>query len=147
MLICGVEIKGLEAVIALLEYDNNIFTIPDCRVRKIEFNKQNRTSDIRYFQKTFAKLTEDYKINNVVIKERPLKGKFAGGALGFKMEASLQLISSLNVKTLSNNDLKTSLKQNPIPIEFSETGYKVFQKTAFEVAYAEHMLIQYPAKD
>ncbi|OFA30461.1 hypothetical protein BAE46_10850 [Glaciecola punicea] len=139
MKICGIEIKGTEAVICLLSYQDGLFTIPDCRVRKVDFSKENKTSDIRYFQSTFAKLTEDYKINKVIIKERPLKGKFAGGGLGFKMESAIQLISSLNVELMSATALKESLKRNPVTVSFGETGLKIFQQNAFEIAYAAHM--------
>ncbi|GAB56265.1 hypothetical protein GPUN_2150 [Glaciecola punicea ACAM 611] len=139
MKICGIEIKGTEAVICLLSYQDGLFTIPDCRVRKVDFSKENKTSDIRYFQSTFAKLTEDYKINKVIIKERPLKGKFAGGGLGFKMESAIQLISSLDVELMSATALKESLKRNPVTVSFGETGLKIFQQNAFEIAYAAHM--------
>jgi hypothetical protein len=139
MKICGIEIKGTEAVICLLSYQDGLFTIPDCRVRKVDFSKENKTSDIRYFQNTFAKLAEDYKMNKVVIKERPLKGKFAGGGLGFKMESAIQLISSLDVELMSATALKESLKRNPVTVSFSETGLKIFQQNAFEIAYAAHM--------
>lgn len=143
MRICGVEIKGTEAVICILDYYEGLFTIPDCRVRKVDFSKQNRASDITYFQTTFAKLAEDYKIEKVVIKERPLKGKFAGGALGFKMEAAIQLIQHLDVELISSTHLKSSLKRNPVSVSFADTGLKIFQQNAFEVAYATHMNIEY----
>lgn len=143
MKICGVEIKGTEAVICLLSYQDGLFSIPDCRVRKIDFSKQNKTTDILYFQKTFAKLVEDYQIEKVIIKERPLKGKFAGGALGFKMEASIQLIQNLDVELITPTELKASLKRNPVTVSFSETGLKIFQQHAFEVAYACHMNLVY----
>lgn len=143
MKICGVEIKGTEAVICLLAYQDGLFSIPECRVRKIDFQKQNRSSDIRYFQATFAKLIEDYKIDKVIIKERPLKGKFAGGALGFKMEAAIQLIEGLDVEVMTASILKESIKRNPVVVAFEETGLKIFQKTAFEVAYATHMNLIY----
>ncbi|MFT4655009.1 MAG: hypothetical protein ACI82S_002669 [Patiriisocius sp.] len=139
MKICGIEIKSTEAVICLLNYQDGLFSLPDCRVRKIDFNKQNKTTDIRYFQNTFAKLAEDYKISKVVIKERPLKGKFAGGGLGFKMEAAIQLIASLDVDLISATELKASLKRNPVTVSFAETGLKIFQQNAFELAYAAHM--------
>ncbi len=143
MRICGVEIKGTEAVICILHYQEGLFSIPDCRARKIDLNKQNKTSDIRYFQSTFAKLIEDYKVDKVVIKERQLKGKFAGGALGFKMEAAIQLIDNLDVELINPSLLKASLKKNPVTVSFAETGLKIFQQPAFEVAYAVHMNIQY----
>lgn len=147
MKICGIEIKGSEAVVCFLSYQDGLFSIPDCRVRKIDFNKQNKTSDIRYFQSTFAKLIEDYKIEKVVIKERPLKGKFAGGALGFKMESAIQLIKDLDVELISATELKSSLKRNPVTVNFSETGLKIFQQHAFEVAYATHMNLVYGTEE
>ena len=143
MRICGVEIKGTEAVICILHYQDGLFTIPDCRARKVEYNKQNRSSDLRYFQSTFAKLAEDYKVDKVIIKERPTKGKFAGGGLGFKMEAAIQLIDDLDVELINATLLKASLKKNPVTVSFNETGLKIFQQSAFEVAYAKHMNIEY----
>ena len=147
MKICAVEIKGSEAVICLLAYKDGLFSIPECRVRKVDFNKQNKTSDIRYFQSTFTKLAEDYKIEKVVIKERPLKGKFAGGALGFKMESAIQLITELDVELMSATELKASLKRNPVTVSFPDTGLKIFQQHAFEVAYATHMNLVYGTED
>ena len=136
MQVCGVEIKGTEAVISLLSISDGLFNIPDCRVRKIEYTKKNMTSDLRYFQATFAKLIEDYKVDAVIIKERPLKGKFAGGALGFKMEAAIQLIPDLDVHVMTNIDLKETLNRYPVPVDFSETGLKIFQQAAFNTAFA-----------
>ena len=73
MKICGVELKGSEAIVCLLSFKDGLFNLPECRVRKVEFNKRNSTGDIRYFQSTFSKLMADYGIDSVVIKERPLK--------------------------------------------------------------------------
>ena len=144
MKICGVEIKGSEAIVCLLSFKDGLFNLPECRVRKVEFNKRNSTGDLRYFQSTFSKLMVDYGIDAVVIKDRPLKGKFAGGALGFKMEAAIQLIDGLEVETMSPQVFKESIKRNPITVSFAETGLKVFQENAFAVAYAKHMNLQYP---
>ncbi len=143
MQVCGVELKGTEAIISLLSQQDGLFNIPDCRVRKIEYTKKNTTADLRYFQATFAKLIEDYKIDAVVIKERPLKGKFAGGALGFKMEAAIQLIADLDVRVISAIELKAILKHNPMPIAYADTGLKLFQEAAFNVAFA-HLVRQVP---
>nr|WP_136251790.1 DUF3010 family protein [Ningiella ruwaisensis] len=142
--ICGVDIKGTEAVICILDYREGLFTIPECRARKVEFSKKNRSSDLQYFQSSFAKLMTDYKVEQVVIKERPLSGKFSGGALGFKMEAAIQLIKDLDVITISPQRLKALLKRNPVAVEFGETGLKIFQEQAFHVAYAQHMAYEYP---
>jgi hypothetical protein len=40
---------------------------------------------------------------------------------------------------MSSTELKSSLKRNPVTVSFNETGLKVFQQSAFEIAYAAHM--------
>ncbi len=143
MKVCGVEIKGSEANLCLLTLDKGVFHIPECRARKLVFSKQGDAEELRKFQFAFAKLMEDYKIDTVAIKERPAKGKFAGSAAGFKMEAAIELIEALNVHILTATDMKASLKRNPIHIPFAETGLKVFQETAFATAFAFTMMQTY----
>jgi len=76
----------------------------------------------------------------VAIKERALKGKFAGGAIGFKLEAAIQLMDNMDVVVLSQKDIKLGLSENQLPILFAETGLKVFQETAFTTAYVAQVL-------
>ena len=91
---------------------------------------------MRHFQFTFAKFIEDYKVSQLVIKERPQKGKFAGGAVGFKIEAALQLIPGCQCSIISATEIKETIKRTPLPVDFKSTGLKVFQETAFTAAYA-----------
>jgi hypothetical protein len=91
---------------------------------------------MRHFQFTFAKFIEDYQVTQLVIKERPQKGKFAGGAVGFKIEAALQLIADCACATISATELKEKIKRHPLPVDFKDTGLKVFQETAFLTGYA-----------
>ncbi len=139
MRICGVELTGNDAVVCLLELEAGQFTLPECRVRKLSVPKAHSREDIQKFQATFAKLMEDYQIGKVVIRERMTKGKFAGGATSFKLEAAIQLLSKLEVSLMSPTAIKQVISENPLPIPFSETGLKVFQEPAFTVAYASHM--------
>ena len=83
---------------------------------------------------------EYYKVNKVAICERMPKVKFAGGAITFKLEAAIQLIPELDVDVLSPAQIKSTLKENKLPIAFENTGLKAFQKDAFIVAYVAHML-------
>ena len=80
----------------------------------------------------------DYKVATVAIRERQTKGKFAGGAVSFKLEAAIQLIPTLDVIVLSPVAIKAALKENRLPLLFSDTGLKVFQEAAFTVACAAH---------
>ncbi len=147
MKVCGVELKGSDAVICLLSMKDGIFDIPDCRVRKVSIDKTNSQSSLKFFQTTFAKLMSDYKIEKVVIRERPTKGKFAGSAIGFKLEAAIQLIDKLPVELITNLDIKESIKKNPLPVSFDDTGLKVFQESAFITAYGYLMHAHYSSPE
>ncbi len=69
------------------------------------------------------------------------KGKFAGGAISFKLEATIQLIDGidLEVRLLPTALIKSTLAANPLPVPFADTGLKAFQETAFTAAYVGHM--------
>jgi len=136
MKICSVELKSNEAIICLLSLADGLFALPDCRARRLTLNDVNSTEHLKKFQFDFAKLMTDYRVDKVVIRQRPTSGKFAGSAAGFKLEAAIQLIDGLEVETVSSALIKESLKHTPLPIPFSETGLKGFQEAAFTTAVA-----------
>ena len=140
MRICGVDLVGNDAVICLLFLEKKQFNIPECRVRKLTLAKDHSRGDLQYFKESFAKLMSDYKVEKVAIRERMPKGKFAGSAVSFKLEAVIQLISEIEVEVLTPSQIKTAQKESQLPIAFEDTGLKVFQKDAFTVAYASHIL-------
>jgi hypothetical protein len=140
MRICGVDLTGSDAVICLLELDKGQFNLLDCRVRKLMLKKGHSAKDLREFQFEFAKLMSDYRVDKVMIRERMPKGKFAGGAISFKLESAIQLIADLDVTLLSPSQIKSALSENPLPVRFSDTGLKVFQEVAFKTAYAAQRL-------
>ena len=133
---CGVEIKGSEAIICLMTKNHGLFELPDCRQNRFVLAKDAEQAQMRHFQFTFAKFIEDYQVTQLVIKERPQKGKFAGGAVGFKIEAALQLIAGCNCDIISATEIKEQIKRNPLMVDFKDTGLKVFQETAFLAGYA-----------
>lgn len=132
---CGIEIKSNEAILCLLTLTDGVFHLPDCRTRRLTL-ADTSAKGLKNFQNTFAKLVEDYKIDAVIIRQRQSKGKFAGSAIGFKLEAAIELINDLDVTIYSPTDIKESLRKNPIAVPFSETGLKQFQEPAFTTAYA-----------
>mgnify|MGYP000032360757 FL=1 len=98
MRVCGVELKGNDANICLLSMSEGLFDLPDCRVRRVSIENITTQAAIINFQFAFAKLVEDYQIDKVIIRQRNMKGKFSGGAVGFKLEAAIELIENLNVE-------------------------------------------------
>lgn len=136
MRVCGVEIKGSEAILCLMELNEGLFSLPDSRQVRFQLVHDQDQEAFRKFQFSLAKLAQDYKINTFVVRERAQKGKFAGSAIGFKIEAALQLIADVDTVVVSNTILKEKLSRFPVPIDFKETGLKGFQEPAFNTAYA-----------
>ena len=96
MKVCGVDLKGNEAIVSLVSLADGLFHLPDCRTRRLTL-ADTSAKGLKSFQSTFAKLVEDYKIDAVIIRQRQSKGKFAGSAIGFKLEVFQFLGPELSV--------------------------------------------------
>ncbi|MCL2915751.1 DUF3010 family protein [Shewanella corallii] len=138
MRICGVELKGGEAIICLLSQDGDTFNIPDCRKQSFQVSHAETTESMVDFHFAFKKLVEDYKVDEVALIAREQKGKFAGSAVSFKLEAAIQLCD-LPVTLIAPHDVKAQLKRNPPQVDFVGLELKKFQQPAFEVAFALQM--------
>ncbi len=136
MRICGVELKGNDAIICIMSRENGLYDIPKTRVQKISLVDAGDAEQVQAFQFAFAKLMEDYKVDKVVIKGRALKGKFSGGPVGFKLEAAIQLIKDLPVEILAGSFIKKALTRSQVDIDFRDTGLKQYQESAFETVFA-----------
>lgn len=147
MRICGIEIKNHEIFISLLNGENGLFDVPPCRARRMAIKGVDDTNELRHFAHTFQKLVEDYKIDKVVIRERQKKGKLAGSAISFKLEAALQVTAGVDVIILSPSFIKQSLKHTPLMVDFRATEQKAFQEQAFLAAYAYFNLDNIPAPE
>lgn len=143
MRICGVELTGSDAVVCLLNKDQGLFSLPETRIRKLTLKKDHTRADLQAFQSELVDFLKEHEVERVVIRERMQKGKFAGGALSFKLEATIQLIAEpgIDVILLTPTHIKAILSENPLPVVFADTGLKVFQEGAFLTAYAGHFAV------
>lgn len=139
MRVCGVELKGGEAIISLLSYEGDTYNVPDCRQQSFAVSHSDQTESIRDFHFAFSKLMQDYHVDEVIIISREQKGKQAGSATSFKLEAAIQLID-IPVSFINPVNIKEQLKRNPPMVDFDGLSMKRFQKSAFEAAYAYHTL-------
>lgn len=139
MKVCGIDLKGNDAIVCLMSLDGGLFSLPDCRVRRLSISDATDTEQVRKFQFDFEKLMSDYQIDHAVIRERMTKGKFAGGSVSFKLEAAIQLADGISVSLLSSSQAKEIMKKSHIQMNFQETGLKQFQELAFmtSLAYLE----------
>ncbi|MGS0682278.1 DUF3010 family protein [Shewanella sp. 125m-7] len=142
MRICGVELKGGEAIISLLSSEGETYNVPDCRQKSFVISNSENAETMRDFHFAFSKLIEDYRVDEIVIIEREQKGKGAGSVTSFKLEALIQIVP-VNVSLVSPVAIKEQLKRNPPQVDFDGLGLKRFQKNAFEAAYAFHNMTIY----
>ncbi len=134
---CSVDLKGSDAVLCMMTLtDEGLFEVHDCRQSKITLKSPDDSESMNAFQFAFAKLMQDYSIEHVVIRERPKGGKFAGGAVGFKMEAAIQLIADLNVDVMPGSVMKEQLKKTPMFVDLKDVGLKKFHEVAFQTGFA-----------
>ncbi|NQY26274.1 MAG: DUF3010 family protein [Piscirickettsiaceae bacterium] len=136
MKVCGIELKGNDAVISLMSLSDGLYALHECRAKKLSISDATDSEQLRKFQFDFVKLMADYQVDHVVIRERMTKGKFAGGFVGFKLEAAIQLSDDLEVSLLSPAKGKEILKKSKVVMNFEDTGLKQFQEQAFMTAFA-----------
>ncbi|MDF0533591.1 DUF3010 family protein [Shewanella yunxiaonensis] len=135
MRVCGVELKGSEAVICLVSYKGDSYNVPECRRHSFTLEDAASQEAIREFHFAFHKLLEDYQVDEVVLIAREYKGKFAGSASSFKLESAIQL-SDKPVAMLTPQAIREQNKRNPPLVEFAALELRKFQQSAFEAAYA-----------
>lgn len=136
MKVCGVELKGNDAIICVMSRENGLYDLPHIRVPKVNLNDASDAEQVKNFQFTFKKLLEDYGVTHVAIKGRAMKGKFAGGPVGFKLEAAIQLIDGIEVEIMSSSEIKKILAKTQVSIDFRDTGLKNLQEQAFNTVFS-----------
>ena len=136
MKVCSVDLKANDAIICLMSLNDGLYSLPECRVKKLSINNAADGEQLRKFQFDFAQLMKDYQIEHIVIRERMTKGKFAGGAVSFKLVAAIQLLTDASVSLLTPSKTKEILKNSRVVMNFEDTGLKQFQEHAFLTAFA-----------
>lgn len=136
MKVCGVELKGNDAIICLMSLESGLYTLNECRVKKLSLVDPKNQQQVQKFQFEFTKLMTDYQVEKISIKERLTRGKFAGGAVSFKLETVIQLIENIEVTLLASSKIKEIIKNSQTTMNFKDTGLKQFQEQAFMTAFA-----------
>ena len=136
MRVCGVELTGNEAIISIMQLKDGLYDVPEVRVAKFVLGDAINTDPLKKFQFDFAQLMKDYQVDTVAIRQRALKGKFAGNPLSFKIEGALQLIDNLKTVVLSSAYIKEGLSKAQVKPDVREIGLKKFQEQAMLTAFA-----------
>lgn len=128
--ICGIELKGSDAIIAVLQGDRNNFKIIEIPFKKITLKDSNNQKDVKAFYVAMMDFFKANDFDKIGIKARAVKGRFTGGATSFKMEGLIQNSDS-EVEIILGKTMKALLKDSDVKFE----GVNNYQIEAMKVAY------------
>ena len=132
MVLCGLEMAASEVRLVVLEGTKIKFIHVNIEPRKLLLSDDENTEEIRAFRDSLYAFFRENRVEQVVIKKRNKKGEFAGGPVGFKMEAITQLYSDGDVALLTPQLITAAIKRTQ-PV--MPTSLRAYQKNAFEAAF------------
>ncbi|MCM8542551.1 MAG: DUF3010 family protein [Lentisphaeraceae bacterium] len=104
----GIELKGSTCIGVLADSNlNNLASL------KLEIADSYNNEDIQNFTNEFQTFIQKHQPDHVLIKKRQEKGKFAGGAVSFKMEGLIQIATNSNTAFVSGTQLNAFIKKAP----------------------------------
>lgn len=133
MIICGVEIKGSEAIFALATRQNDSIGHLPLATRKVALADDDQSANVKDFAARIAAFVRENGISHIVIKKRSKKGEFAGGPTTFKIETVFQLLGDCEVTLLSPQTINAANKKHNFDLPDSLNKY---QHEAYKTACA-----------
>lgn len=133
MNICGVELKGNNAAVVVIQLNGEEKTVVATDCRKISLGDGDSSADVIRFKKDLEAFFKKHRIERVHIKKRAKKGKFAGGPDSFKMEGILQIIEGVETHLISPQRISAVMKKEGIEMPLS---LKKYQHEAFLAAWS-----------
>jgi hypothetical protein len=106
---CGIDLKGNEAIVVLVEVDasGNVEWVPR-HTKKISLGDDRDAKELLNFRDAVQAYLQEHKVELIVIKDRQRSGAMAAGPITFKMETVIQLIEGFEcTRTLRNTSKRT----------------------------------------
>lgn len=133
MQVCGVEIKGSEAIFAIADLQDGQFVHVPADTKRIALAGDDDAANVRSFADLVAGFMRDSNISSIAVKKRGKKGDFAGGPTTFKIEGVLQLLKECRVELISAQTIAAQERRHSFPAPSSLNKY---QSEAFRAACA-----------
>ncbi|AZE57926.1 hypothetical protein C4K03_5819 [Pseudomonas synxantha] len=124
MTLCGIEIKGSEAIIALAALDNQALTHVVLATKKIALDDDDEAANVKAFAAQVKAFVQDNGIQRIAIKKRSKKGEFAGGPTTFKIEGVFQLLEGVEVTLLSPQTINAQNKKHTFDLPATLNKYQ-----------------------
>jgi hypothetical protein len=133
MKICGVELKGSEAVFAVVSDEGGTLAHVPLAIKKLAMADDDEAGNVRAFATQLEAFMHEHGIVHIALKKRGKKGDFAGGATTFKMEAILQLLPRCEVQLLAAQTITAQERKRPFELPAALNKY---QHEAYRTACA-----------
>lgn len=131
MKVCGVELKGNDAILVCLEGDVSAYSMILKERKKISLNDSLDQQEVIDFASEIKSFFKAHDFDIVGIKARATKGRFSGGSVSFKMEGIIQT-SETKVKLVHGATVKAKLKDKMD--DLAKIKVNAYQKDALMVA-------------
>lgn len=133
MFICGVEIKGSEAIFAVAQRLGGEWMHVATETKRIALADDDEAENVRSFSDLVGGFLRDNKLSQVAVKKRGKKGEFVGGATTFKIEGVFQLIRECTVQLVHVSTIAAQDRKYPFPTPATLNKYQI---EAFRTACA-----------
>ena len=110
MTICGIDIKGSEAIFAVATQGAHGLEHVAIATKKIALDDDENAAHVKAFAASIAAFMGTHAITRIAIKKRSKKGEFAGGPTTFKIEGVFQLLDGVEVTLLSPQTINADRK-------------------------------------
>lgn len=124
MKICGVEIKGSEAIFAVASRATGALEHLPLSTKKIALEDDDESVNVKAFAALISTFVRDNDITRIAIKKRSKKGEFAGGPTTFKIEGVLQLLEGVEVTLLSPQTINAQNKKHNFDLPATLNKYQ-----------------------
>ncbi len=128
--VCGIVLKSNEMISIVLEGTTEDYQIIPSVFDKFKLEDPKDQESIKKFRSAIHEFFDYEDFHAIGIKERIAKGRFAGGAITFKMEGLIQT-SDYPVQIIHGNRIKAKTKDKIIPIN----QVKKYQEDALLTAF------------
>ncbi|WEX15474.1 DUF3010 family protein [Pseudomonas fluorescens] len=131
MTLCGIEIKGSEAIFAVASLDDQTLTHVALATKKIALEDDDEAANVKAFAAQVKAFVQENTLQRIAIKKRSKKGEFAGGPTTFKIEGVFQLLEGVEVTLLSPQTINAQNKKHNFDLPATLNKY---QHEAFKTA-------------
>ena len=132
MIVCGMEMKSSEVRLVILNGSKAQNEYVDVKPRKLVLADDENGEEVRAFQDALYAFLRENNVQLIAIKKRGKVGTYAGGSVGFKLEAIAQLYGDCPARLVSPLSITAVKRKNTtvFPHKFPK-----YQEAAFETAF------------